>query len=403
MIWETVLLALRAIRRNVLRSSLTILGIVIGVAAVITMVTLGGGATAQVTAEISSLGSNMLQVRPGQDFHGPGGTRSSADRFKIEDADAISREISGLEAVAPTATMNTQVVSGNRNWSTSIMGVTNAYLQVRDWTLASGREFAEAELHSGSAVSIIGATVKNELFGDKDPVGETIRLKKLSIQVIGVLEPKGQTGFGHDQDDMVLIPLRAFHRRLKGDTDVSAIFVSALDGISTTTVKEDIERLMRERRRISSGEDDNFHVRDMQEIVSTLTNTTRILTALLGAVAAVSLLVGGIGIMNIMLVSVTERTREIGTRLAIGALEREVLMQFLIEAVVLSSFGGLIGIILGLFSAGIGAHVLGMPFVFNPGIVVVAFVFSAAVGVVFGFFPARQAARLDPIEALRHE
>ncbi len=403
MMWETILLALRAIRRNVLRSSLTILGIVIGVAAVITMVTLGGGATAQVTAEISSLGSNMLQVRPGQDFRGPGGTRSSADDFKIEDAEAISREVFGLEAVAPTASTNTQVISGNRNWSTTIMGVTNAFLQVRDWSLASGREFTEAELRSGRAVCIIGATVKTELFGETDPVGQTIRLKKISSQVIGVLESKGQTGFGQDQDDMVLIPLRAFQRRLKGDSDVGAIYVSALDGISTTTVKEDIERLMRERRHISSGQDDNFHVRDMQEIVSTLTSTTRVLTALLGAVAAVSLLVGGIGIMNIMLVSVTERTREIGTRLAIGALEREVLMQFLIEAVVLSSFGGLIGVILGLVSAGIGAQILGMPFVLNPGIVAIAFVFSAAVGVVFGFFPARQAARLDPIEALRHE
>ena len=403
MMWETILLALRAIRRNVLRSSLTILGIVIGVAAVITMVTLGGGATAQVTAEISSLGSNLLQVRPGQDLRGPGGTRSSADRFKIEDAEAISREIFGLEAVAPTASMNTQVISGNRNWATSIMGVTNAYLQVRDWSLKSGREFTEAELRSGRAVCIIGTTVKKELFGDKDPLGQTIRLKKISSQVVGVLESKGQTGFGQDQDDMVLIPLRAFQRRLKGDTDVGAIYVSALDGMSTTTVKEDIERLMRERRRIASGEDDNFHVRDMQEIVSTLTSTTRVLTGLLGAVAAVSLLVGGIGIMNIMLVSVTERTREIGTRLAIGALEREVLMQFLIEAVVLSSFGGLIGIVLGLVSAGIGARILGMPFVLNTGIVAIAFVFSAAVGVVFGFFPARQAARLDPIEALRHE
>ncbi|HPJ95306.1 MAG TPA: ABC transporter permease [Deltaproteobacteria bacterium] len=403
MTWETILLALRAIRRNVLRSSLTILGIVIGVGAVITMVTLGGGATAQVTSEISSLGSNMLQVRPGQDFHGPGGTRSSAEPFKIDDAEAISREIFGLEAVSPTGTSSTQVISGNKNWSTTIMGVTNAYLQVRDWPLESGREFSEAESRSGRAVCIIGATIKKEIFGDKDPVGETIRLKKLSCQVVGVLESKGQTGFGQDQDDVVLVPLRAFQRRLKGNTDVGAIYVSAADGISTTTVKEDIEQLMRERRRIASGEDDDFHVRDMQEIVSTLTSTTRILTALLGAVAAVSLLVGGIGIMNIMLVSVTERTREIGTRLAIGALEREVLMQFLIEAVVLSSFGGLIGIILGLVSAGIGAHILGMPFVFNAGIVVIAFVFSAAVGVVFGFFPARQAARLDPIEALRHE
>ena len=403
MIWETVLLALRAIRRNVLRSSLTILGIVIGVAAVITMVTLGGGATAQVRAEISGLGSNMLHVRPGQGFRGPGGMRTAADDFEIEDAQAIRREIFGLEAVAPTADRGAQAIYGNKNWSTSVRGVTNEYLQVRDWPLLNGRIFSENELRSGQTVCIVGTTVRDEIFGDQDPLGAKIRLNKLSCQIVGVLESKGQSSFGNDQDDLVLIPLKAFQRRMQGNTDVKTIYVSALDGISTTTVKEDIEGLMRERRGIMPGEDDDFHVRDLQEVVSTMTSTTRILTALLSAVAAVSLLVGGIGIMNIMLVSVTERTREIGTRLAIGALESEVLMQFLIEAVVLSSFGGFIGIILVLAAAGIGTHILGMPFIVNPSIIAVAFVFSAAVGMVFGFFPARQAARLDPIEALRHE
>lgn len=403
MVWETILLALRAIRRNVLRSSLTILGIVIGVAAVITMVTLGSGATEQVTADISNLGSNMLQVRSGQGFRGPGGTRTAADKFEIEDAEAISREIYGLEAVAPTASRSTQAIFGNKNWSTSVMGTTNAYLEVRDWQLADGRAFTKGDLRSGKTVCILGTTVRDELFGDQDPVGAKIRLQKLSCQVVGVLESKGQSSFGRDHDDIVLIPLRTFQRRIAGSTDVSAIYVSAQDGISTEIVQATIEPLMRERRHITAGQDDDFHVHDMQEIVSTLTSTTRILTALLSAVAAVSLLVGGIGIMNIMLVSVTERTREIGTRMAIGALEREVLMQFLIEAVILSSFGGLFGIILGLLAAGFGAHILGMPFVFNPGIVAIAFVFSAAVGVIFGYFPARQAARLDPIEALRHE
>ena len=403
MIWQTILLALRAIRRNVLRSSLTILGIVIGVAAVITMVTLGDGATAQVTTDISKLGSNMLQVRPGQGFRGPGGTRSTADMFDVDDAEAISREIFGLEAVAPTASRSQQAIYGNKNWSTSVMGTTNAYFQVRDWELESGRQFTEGELRSGRTVCILGSTVRDELFSDQDPLGATIRLQKLSCQVIGVLESKGQTGFGRDQDDMVMVPLRTLQRRIAGSNDVGALYVSAQDDISTTAVKKDIEALMRERRRIASSANDDFHVRDMQEIVSTLTSTTRVLTGLLGAVAAVSLLVGGIGIMNIMLVSVTERTREIGTRLAIGALEREVLMQFLIEAVVLSSFGGFFGIILGLLAAAAGAHVLGMPFVLNPGIVATAVVFSAAVGVIFGFFPARKAARLDPIEALRHE
>lgn len=403
MIRETVPLALREIRRNVLRSSLTILGIVIGVAAVITMVTLGGGATAQVTADIAKLGSNMLQVRPGQGFRGPGGTRSTADSFKMADVEAIRRDISGLAAVAPTASESSQAIYGNVNWSTTVTGTDNEYLTARNWTLASGRMFTEGELRAGKAVCVLGATVVKELFGGADPLGATIRLKKITCQVIGVLESKGQSGFGMDQDDIVLAPLRMLQRRMAGNTDISAIFVSAKDGVPTETVQADLETLMRERRRITPGKEDDFNVRDMKEIMNTLTGTTRILTALLGAVAAVSLLVGGIGIMNIMLVSVTERTREIGTRLAIGALEREVLTQFLVEAVVLSSLGGVVGIILGLAGAALGANAMKMPFIPNPGIVALAFAFSAAVGVVFGYFPARKAARLDPIEALRHE
>jgi len=402
MLWETILLALREIRRSVLRSSLTILGIVIGVAAVITMVTLGKGATAKVTSDIAKLGSNLLQVRPGQGF-GPGGRRSTADLFKAADAEAIEREISGLAAVAPSASKGTQAIYGNQNWSTAVTGTTNAFLQTRDWTLDSGSCFTIGDERAGRAVCILGATVSDKLFGKQDPLGATIRLGKISFKVIGVLTSKGQSSFGTDQDDLALIPLRAFQRRIAGNTDVSVIYISARDGVSTEKVKQSIERLMRERRRITAGKEDDFNVRDMQEIVSTLTGTTRVLTALLGAVAAVSLLVGGIGIMNIMLVSVTERTREIGTRLAIGALEREVLMQFLVEAVVLSSFGGLVGITLGLAAAALGASVLAVPFVFDPTIVVIAFLFSAAVGVLFGYAPARKAARLDPIEALRHE
>ncbi|HNQ86450.1 MAG TPA: ABC transporter permease [Deltaproteobacteria bacterium] len=403
MLWETLLLAIRAIRRNVLRSTLTILGIVIGVAAVITMVTLGKGATIQVASEIGNLGSNMLQVRPGQGFRGPGGARSEASMFKIEDAEAIKDQVTGLEAVAPLASKGAQAIYGNENWSTVVYGTTDEYLQVRDWLLEGGRSFTPSELHSGKAVCIIGATVKKELFGGANPLGASIRLGKLSCEVIGVLESKGASAFGSDQDDFVLIPLRTFQRRIAGNTDVSAVMLSALSGVPTEKVQKDVEQLLRERRRISVGEDDDFHVRDMKEIVSTLTGTTRVLTALLGAVAAVSLLVGGIGIMNIMLVSVTERTREIGTRLAIGALEREVLLQFLVEAVVLSLFGGLFGVILGLSAAAFGSKLLHVPFIINPGIMALAFLFSGAVGVIFGYFPARQAARLDPIEALRHE
>ncbi len=402
MLWSILLLALREIRRNILRSSLTVLGIVIGVAAVITMVTIGGGATAKVTADVASLGSNLLDVRPGQQ-RGPGGTRETAAMFKIEDAEAIARQVSGLQAVAPVATQTMQAISGSANWSTTVTGSTNAYLQTRNWSLASGQAFTDGDLRAGSAQCILGATVRRELFGGQDPIGATIRLQKLSCQVIGVLAKKGQSSFGMDQDDMILVPLRMVQRRITGNLDVSMISVSARDGASTEKVQRDIERLLRERRRILPGKDDDFHVLNMQQLVSTLAGTTRVLTALLGAVGAVSLLVGGIGIMNIMLVSVTERTREIGIRLAIGALEREVLTQFLVEAVVLSSFGGVIGVLLGLAAAALGASVLEVPFVFNPHIVGIAFVFSAMVGVIFGFFPARRAARLDPIEALRHE
>ncbi|MBB1077987.1 ABC transporter permease [Rhodoferax sp. 4810] len=403
MLWETIILAFREIRRNVLRSSLTILGIIIGVAAVITLVTLGKGATAQVTAEISSLGSNLLQVRTGQGFRGPGGASEKAKAFKLDDAKAIAQQITGIAAVAPNAASSAQVVAGNTNWSTSITGSTDAFLFVRAWSLALGRSFTENEQRFGKAVCILGATVKKELFGSRDPLGASIRFNGITCQVIGVLQAKGQSGGGNDQDDFVLIPLHTLQRRITGNTDISAIYVSAEDGVSTTKIKEDIEQLLRERRHISLDQDDDFFVRDMQEIMSTLTGTTRILTTLLGAVAAVSLLVGGIGIMNIMLVSVTERTREIGIRLAIGAMEKDVLLQFLVESVVLSSFGGLFGIAFGLAAAALGAQAMHMPFIFSPGIVAVAFLFSCAVGIIFGFFPARKAARLDPIEALRHE
>jgi putative ABC transport system permease protein len=403
MILETILLAQREICRNVLRSSLTILGIVIGVAAVITMVTLGGGATAKVTAEISSLGSNLLHVRPGQGPRGPGGPRSTAVPFKLADGTAIGREIPGLSAVAPVASQAIQAIYGSRNWSTTATGGANEFLQVRNWSLEFGREFMEVELRSGKAVCILGATVRTELFGEEDCLGAWIRLQNISCQVIGVLQSKGQSSFGGDQDDLVLIPLRTLQRRIAGSTDVEAVYVSAKDSVSTQKVKEDILRLMRERRRIAAGAEDDFHVMDMQEIANALTGSTRVLTALLAAVAAVSLFVGGIGIMNIMLVSVTERTREIGIRLAIGAVEGDVLMQFLIEAVVLSCFGGIMGIILGLVSAVVGASAIGVPFVLNLKIVIVGFLFSAAVGIVFGYFPARRAARLDPMEALRHE
>ena len=400
MIWETVRLAYQAILRNALRSFLTVLGVVIGVGAVIAMVTIGNGTTAQVQSEISSLGTNLLFVRPGQGF---GPREGNAPNFAQADVDAIERQIGGLQAVAPTVQTSASAVYGNQNWSTSVTGTTSDFFIARDWPLAAGREFLDSEVRAGKIVCVIGQTIRNELFGASDPIGETIRLNAFSCPVIGVLSEKGQSSFGQDQDDTVLMPIRAAQRRLIGKTDVQSILLSAEDGVDTTKVKRDVTLLMRERRHITADKDDDFRVNDMAEMVSTLTSTTRVLTGLLAAVAAVSLLVGGIGIMNIMLVSVTERTREIGIRLAIGAEEVQVLTQFLVEAVVLSLFGGLIGIALGLGLSGLASALLGVPFILNPTIIGLAFVFSAAVGVAFGFFPARRAARLDPIEALRHE
>ena len=384
-----------------MRSSLTMLGIVIGVAAVIVMVSLGRGATAQVGQQIASLGSNLIMVRQGQHF-GPG-QRMDAPPFNMKDVEAIEREIPSLAAVAPLASSRIIAIFGNANWATAVIGTDNAYLKVRDWILQTGREFTDSELRAGKSVCIIGETVRQQLFAAQDPLGAHIRLNKLSCEVIGLLASKGQTAMGSDQDDIVLVPIRTFWRRIAGNQDITQIQVSARNGASTQRVQHNIELLLRERRHISPGEDDDFSVRDMQEIARTLTGTTEVLTALLGAVAAVSLLVGGIGIMNIMLVSVTERTREIGIRLAIGALEREVLMQFLVEAVVLSSFGGIVGIVLAMFASMGLASMLGVPFIFSPGIVMLAFLFSVGVGIIFGYAPARKAARLDPIDALRYE
>ncbi len=402
MVGNALLLALREIRRNVLRSFLTMLGIVIGVAAVIIMVTIGGGATVQVTQQIASMGTNLLIITPGMRVMGPGGS-SGAAPFRIGDAEAISRDIPSIVAVAPTSSRSMTAIFGNENWSTRVTGTNNDYLKAGNWSIRGGREFSASELRAGAAVCIVGATVRTKLFGGQDPLGSTIRLEKLSCQVISLLEAKGQSTFGMDQDDLVLIPLRTFQRRIAGNLDVGMIQVSFQQGVSAEKVERDIGRLMRERRHLSAGQEDDFSVRDLSEITKMLTGTTQMLTALLSAVAAVSLLVGGIGIMNIMLVSVTERTREIGIRLAIGALEREVLLQFLVEAMVLSSLGGLLGIALAIAVSVVLADALRVPFVLNAGIVAIAFFFSAAVGVIFGYFPAQKAARLDPIEALRHE
>jgi len=386
----------------VLRSSLTALGIIIGVASVIVMVTLGNGATAQVTADIANMGSNMLSVMPGQRT-GPGGASGSAKPFRRQDVDALGREVPSITAVAPVSSIGLSVISGAKNRSTTITGTTNEYFESGNWKLADGRWFSDSELRAGAAVCIIGQTTRAELLGSTDAIGSRLRLRSVSCTVIGVLQSKGKSNFGQDRDDTVVIPIRTMQRRLTGNDDIQQVQLSVRNSVSSEKAQQDIYRLMRERRHLAKDADDDFNIMDQQEIANTISGTTRTLTALLAAVAAISLLVGGIGIMNIMLVSVTERTREIGIRLAIGAFERDVLTQFLIEAVVLSVFGGAIGITLALGASFAIARALGLPFALDYGIVALAFAFSAAVGVVFGFFPARRAASLNPIDALRHE
>ena len=402
MLWETVKLALSSIRRNVLRSVLTLLGIVIGVGAVIAMVTLGNGASSKVQENLAKLGSNMLIVRPGQTTFGPGGS-TDARSFDERDVTALKNDLSGIRGVAPTAQKQMKVVFGALNYDATVTGTNSDWFIVQDWVLEDGRVFSESELRAGSSVCVIGATLTRELFGAQDPIGERLRIGNFSCEVIGKMAPKGQSAFGTDQDAILVLPMRTYHRRIAGNTRIGTISISVTEAADIPRVQRDAEDVLRERRRIMPGEEDDFTIRDLTQILATMASTTAILTGLLGAVAAVSLLVGGIGIMNIMLVSVTERTREIGIRLAIGAMERQVLTQFLVEAVVLALFGGLIGIAIGLGIAAAGSAVMDVPFNADLKVIALAFAVSALIGVIFGFFPARRAARLDPIEALRRE
>jgi putative ABC transport system permease protein len=403
MLWEAFKLAILSVRRNVLRSILTLLGIVIGVGAVIAMVTIGDGTTQRVTDDLSKLGTNLLTVQPGRTMFGPGGSGQENRSFDDRTIDKLRSELKNVRSIAPAANRAATVIYGSLNYATTVTGTDSQFFTVQDWSFAAGRPFTDGEVRSGSAVCVIGKSVNDVLFAPDDPVGKRMRVGNVSCDVIGLLAPKGQGAFGNDQDNTVVMPLRAFQRRIAGNTRISTIYISALNSADTPEITANVEQILREARRVGPGEDDTFTVRDMSQIISTMTSTSSLLTGLLSAVAGVSLLVGGIGIMNIMLVSVTERTREIGIRLAIGALERQVLTQFLVEALVLALMGGAVGIVLGLALAGTTVHFMAVPFVPNPSIIALAFLFSGAIGLVFGFFPARRAARLDPIDALRHE
>ena len=403
MLTNAFLIALKEIRRNILRSFLTILGIVIGVASVIAMVMIGDGTTANVKESISKLGTNMLTLRVGQERRGPPREDNSAKPFTEGDIIAIKNEVQNIKAVASENSSRMNIVYGNKSNSASVIGTNNDYFIIKDWEVTDGRTFDESELNSGKSSCIIGTTIVKQLFGEENPIGTNIRLKNLSCNVIGVLKSKGAAAFGNDQDEIVIVPLKMFQQKIKGDKDISSILISITDGKHIENAKIEITSLMQERRSLRVDEPDNFHIRDMEEMLSAMTSTTKMLTYLLGSIAGISLLVGGIGIMNIMLVSVTERTREIGTRLAIGAMENEVLLQFLVEAIVLSTLGGIIGIILGLSIGFVAVDVMELAFILNNQIIMISFFFSTLIGVVFGYFPARKAARLNPIDALRYE
>ncbi len=401
MFWNAFIIALREIRRNLTRAFLTVLGVVIGVAAVVTMVTLGRGATEQVKAQISNLGSNLLVVRPGQGWWSGG-----SPQFSMKDVEMVREQIPGIRAVAPLTTTAVQAISDEEARSTDIQGTTPEYFTIANWTIAEGRFFDDEEVTEGATVAVIGETIRKELFKGRDPIGEKIRLLNTAVEVIGVTSVKGQGGWGDDLDDNIIVPVTMLQRRLNAQAshqNINQIMISCIDGYPGEAVVADITSLMRERRSLSRNEQNNFSVTDTRQIADAVSSSTKVMTSLLGAVAGVSLLVGGIGIMNIMLVSVTERTREIGIRMAIGARAREVMLQFLVEAVTLSCVGGLFGIAIAYALCTSLAKVVGAPFLFDPKINFIAFIFSAAIGILFGFMPARRAARLDPIEALRHE
>jgi putative ABC transport system permease protein len=400
----TVRIALRALRRNKLRTGLTMLGIIIGVGAVVAMVGIGAGAKAQVEAQIASLGENVILIFSGSTT--ASGIRTgwgSAGTLKIEDAESIQREVPGIIGVSPEIRSAMQVASGTQNWMTQILGESPDYFTIRQWPLKAGAIFTEQDVRGANKVCVIGQTTARQLFGDSDPLGQIIRIKQVPFIITGVLTPKGLSMMGSDQDDVVIMPYTSAMKRVMGQTMLRGINVQAESEAALKPAQQQIISLLRQRHRITPGKDDDFTVRSQEEIAEAATATSRVLAILLGAIASVSLLVGGIGIMNIMLVSVTERTREIGIRMAVGAHGRDILLQFLIESITLSSLGGIIGIVLGIVSSQLLSSLAQWPTMISPTSIIVAFLFSAAVGIFFGFYPARKAAALDPIDALRYE
>ncbi len=397
-------IAARSLAKNSMRSALTMLGVVIGVGAVITMVAVGQGAKAQIEDRIASVGSNLLMIFPKSTAQGRMGAESrSGDTLTYADALSLGEELSSVRLAAPSLRTVARVVSTNQNWSTDVTGSTPAFFQVRNWTIALGRPFTQSDVSGSTKVAVLGTTVSSNLFGTQDPVGQIIRIRNVPFRVIGVLASKGESPMGQDQDDIIVIPLFTLQKRIMGTTRIGGIFALSDTPQKTEAAERDIQVLLRQRHGLTPDQDDDFSIHNMSDIASMARTTSRIMTLLLGSIASVSLIVGGIGIMNIMLVSVTERTREIGIRLAVGARKRDILLQFLIEAVLLSFLGGLLGIALGMISSKVVSAFVQWPTVVSVGSILQSFTIAIAIGIFFGLYPARRAARLDPIEALRYE
>jgi putative ABC transport system permease protein len=397
-------IALRALARNKMRSFLTMLGIIIGVGAVIAMVAIGEGAKKRVQEQIASLGTNLLVILPGTVTLG--GARSGSggrQTLVANDAKAIMEEIPVVAGASPVVRQGQQVIAGDQNWSTPVQGVAPEFQQIREWQVQEGRFISPADVESNAKVALIGQTVAYNLFGDNDPIGAVIRIKKIPFRVIGILGAKGQTGNGTDQDDVVMVPYTTMMKLVMGVTYIQQIIVAAVSSDTTQEASTQIAALLRQRHRIRTGADDDFIIRNLSDIAEAASNSATVMAVLLGSIASVSLLVGGIGIMNIMLVSVTERTREIGIRMAVGARSRDIMLQFIVEAVVMAASGGFIGILLGIGSSTVIKQLAELPTLIRPDIIAISFLVSGTVGVFFGFYPARKAAQLDPIDALRYE